>query len=724
MTPQEPPHGLAPTVGVPPPGLARTHAAPAPFEPAAPPRAVGPYEVVRELGRGGMGVVYEVRRPDLPGRALALKLILGAASQDALERFGREAEVLARVRHRGVVTVHQLGRAPEGPYLVTDFVAGQGLGGLLRTGPLPARRAAEVVRELADALAAVHAQGVLHRDLKPDNVILREDGSPVLLDFGIARDQGAQRLTATGALLGTPAYMAPEQADGSRTTELDGRVDVYGLGAVLFALLVGRPPFGGATLQDVLKRVLLDEPEWPSRSDVPVALEAICRMAMARDREARYPSAAALRADLDRWLRGERPEAAARLGRRRGPLVAGGLALAALLAAGVGLALSRPPEPAPPPPRRTTPLTPPPAPGPPKSPWRTRLDAPAPARWSRRSDLRLVLGAEAARRRVQAAFLDDEHVVTVVTGDGGGALALWTLVGATEDPRAPREVALPAGPGAVPAGSRDVWLLGRGAGELLVASTWSCALLEVGREDDRPTLRPRQGPDPALAPLCEALAAVGDDVLVARAERKVQGPSRVLRLDRAGAARELFSLPYVVTSLAVRGQRLVAATANLGARLEDPEGGALVVHDLATGRELLRKGELSRQGWSADALGERVVVGQGGGQLQLLDLAGGEPRGLTWPGVSSPGSDLLGGAAHRGRVRALSFDPAGRLWSGGAAEGGQGDLRGWSAEVAPIPDRSCEDLGSVTSLDVSPSGRALVVGTLDGEARVWLLPAP
>ena len=172
---------------------------------SSPPRAVGPYQVVRELGRGGMGLVLEVRHPDVP-RPLALKLILDQEADDtALARFGREAQLLARVRHPNVVVVHQLGRAPEGPYLVTELVAGESLEAQVRRGPLAPERAARITRALADALVAVHAEQVLHRDLKPQNVILRADGSPVLLDFGLARAQGGEKLTQTGTSLGTPA---------------------------------------------------------------------------------------------------------------------------------------------------------------------------------------------------------------------------------------------------------------------------------------------------------------------------------------------------------------------------------------------------------------------------------------------------------------------------------------------------------------------------------------
>ncbi|MBX3465876.1 MAG: protein kinase [Planctomycetes bacterium] len=329
-------------------------------------RRVGPYEVVRELGRGGMGVVLEVRHPDVP-RPLALKLLLGLEADDeAMARFAREAQLLARVQHPNVVRVHTVGRAPEGAYIVSELVEGEPLLDRCRRGPLDPRQAAALVRDLARAVAAVHAVGVLHRDLKPHNVIVRPDGAPVLLDFGVARDlDSRERLTRTGAMIGTPAYMAPEQADGTPSGELDERVDVYGLGAVLFEALAGRPPFEGGATVALLKQVILDPPRWPA--GLPPGLDAVLRAGMAKARDARPGSARALADDLDRWLRGERPLA---LGppRRRAPAAA----LAAALVAAVALALAAaavarrapPPAdpPAPPPPR--APLRPPPPPAP------------------------------------------------------------------------------------------------------------------------------------------------------------------------------------------------------------------------------------------------------------------------------------------------------------------------------------------------------------------------
>jgi formylglycine-generating enzyme required for sulfatase activity len=277
--------------------------APRRMEPVPGISAFGPYRVIKEIGRGGMGAVYQVAHPDFP-RPLALKLILeSVADEDALARFEREAQLLGQVRHKNVLVVHAYGRSSSGPYLVTDLVEGESLRQRLFDGPLEPEVAARIVRDLADALSVVHSRGILHRDIKPDNVLLQPDGTPVLLDFGLARELGGERLTLTGQIVGTPAYMAPEQASGAS----DERSDVYGLAAVLFALLSGRTPFDGPNHVRVLTMVMTEDPIWPSatRAGVPAELEAVCRVAMAKDPEQRHGTARDLRDDIDRYLRGE-----------------------------------------------------------------------------------------------------------------------------------------------------------------------------------------------------------------------------------------------------------------------------------------------------------------------------------------------------------------------------------------------------------------------------------
>ena len=287
---------------------------------------LGPYELLRRLGAGGMGVVYEARHPQLD-RRVAVKLLSAAHDARLVERFQREGRVLARVRHPGVVEVHEAGVAPEGPYLVQELIEGEPLDALVkRTGPLPPREAARIAAEVAEALAAVHAAGALHRDLKPHNVVLRPDGRPVLIDFGLVRDLEADRLTRTGEVMGSLSYMPPEQVEGDG--EVDERTDVYGLGALLYHLLVGGPPFEGPTAY-VVARILDHDPPWPRavRREVPAGLDALVRRALAKRQADRFPSARAMGQALQEHLRGEAPARA-----RAWPalaLVACGAALAA-----------------------------------------------------------------------------------------------------------------------------------------------------------------------------------------------------------------------------------------------------------------------------------------------------------------------------------------------------------------------------------------------------------
>ena len=281
-----------------------------------------------------MGRVFEVEDPARPGLRLALKQTLSErVGPTGLERFRREGELLARIRHPGVVAVHALGEAPDGPWLLMDLVEGESLGELVRReGPLPAGEAVRIVADLAEAVAALHAQGVLHRDLKPENALRRPDGRVVLIDFGLAWARDVDRLTRSQVVLGSPAYMPPEQAEGrSQELLLDERADVYGLGATLFALLTGRPPFSGRTPVEVLNQVLHAAPRWP-RPAPPRSLRRLVERSLAKEPERRPESAASLAAELRAWAPGpERP--------------AGALALVLLLLGAAALAAARRPAP-------------------------------------------------------------------------------------------------------------------------------------------------------------------------------------------------------------------------------------------------------------------------------------------------------------------------------------------------------------------------------------------
>jgi WD40 repeat protein len=342
------PHDVAaPTVvgaGAPPPAS------------AAAPRRLGRYVLEAELGRGGMGVVYRAQDEHLR-RAVAIKTLLAGAGQDldagVLERFRREAEAAARLRHPGIVAVHEVGAGPDGaPFMVMDLVEGQSLARRLTATKaedrLPLEDAVRMVRDVVRAIEHAHAQGVLHRDLKPQNVMIDASGRALVMDFGLAKLQGATQLTREGSMLGTPAYMPPEQVDG---VEVDARSDVYSLGATLYHAITGRPPFEAQNQAALITAVITKEPVPPSQLNRRAQgdLETICLRALEKEPARRYPSAAALADDLDRWLEGE-PVSARPLGplgrlarrARRNKLVTGVLALAALaLALGGGVALQQ-----------------------------------------------------------------------------------------------------------------------------------------------------------------------------------------------------------------------------------------------------------------------------------------------------------------------------------------------------------------------------------------------
>ncbi len=314
--------------------------------PAAPGRLDGlpGYEILEEIGRGGMGVVYKARQVKL-NRLAAVKMILAGvrAGAAARARFQTEAEAVASLRHPNIVQIHEVGEHDGLPFLSLEFVEGGSLAAEGQAARRSRHAAAETVETLARAVHFAHGRGVVHRDLKPANVLLTADGTPKITDFGLARRlEGDSGQTKTGEVLGTPSYMAPEQA-APGPEAVGPPADVYALGAILYELLTGRPPFQGATAYDVLVQTASVEPAPPRRlaPRTPADLETICLKCLQKEPQRRYSSAEALADDLHRFLTGQtiqaRPAGAVerlwRWGRRNPALAAAaGLAVAAVVA--------------------------------------------------------------------------------------------------------------------------------------------------------------------------------------------------------------------------------------------------------------------------------------------------------------------------------------------------------------------------------------------------------
>jgi len=311
------------------------------------PDRVGDYEILHEIARGGMGVVYKARQLSL-NRMVALKMILAGqlASPDDLERFRMEAGSAGQLDHPGIVPIFEVGEHSGQPYFSMGLVEGESLAARIAEGPLAPRDAAKFVASITSAVAYAHDHGVIHRDLKPGNVLIDRHGTPKVTDFGLAKRVDADHhLTGTGDILGTPSYMPPEQAAGE-LEKIGPASDIYALGAILYCLLTARPPFQAARPLDTILQVIGQEPVSPGQlnPDVDKDLETICMKCLQKAPERRYADAPELRADLDRFLNHE-PIRARRIGRaakiwrwcRRKPLIAGlTCAVAVSVLAGLG----------------------------------------------------------------------------------------------------------------------------------------------------------------------------------------------------------------------------------------------------------------------------------------------------------------------------------------------------------------------------------------------------
>jgi len=269
---------------------------------------LGDYELLEEVGRGGQGVVFRARQKSL-NRIVALKVIgLGHwATEGHLKRFRREAEAAASLDHSGIVPIYEVGERDGSCYFSMKLVEGGQLDEVAKREPMQIRRAVELIAKVARTVHYAHEHGILHRDIKPGNILLDQKGEPHLTDFGLARlIETESTVTRTLEVLGTPSYMAPEQAVGNNEA-VSSVTDVYGLGAVFYQLLAGQPPFAGGTTYETIKLLLDTEPRQPRALNPKLDrdLSTICLKCLEKDPKRRYSSAVALAEDLERWLKHE-----------------------------------------------------------------------------------------------------------------------------------------------------------------------------------------------------------------------------------------------------------------------------------------------------------------------------------------------------------------------------------------------------------------------------------
>jgi len=281
-------------------------------KPAGMPETIGDYRPLREIGRGGMGVVYEAEQPAL-NRHVALKLLpaLAAGDPEHQRRLRDEAQALAQLEHPHIVPVYDVGEQDGQPYFSMQLIRGTNLAERLASGPMPQRAAAELLLPVCRAIEAAHRRGVIHRDLKPSNILLDAEGRPLVADFGLARFVSQEPTTVTGGVAGTPSYMSPEQAGGGGS--LGAATDIYSLGAVLYEMLTGRPPFQAASPVEIIFMVIEQDVLPPSmlNRNIDRDLEAIVVKCLAKAPEARYASAEELAGDLQAYLE-DRPVSARR----------------------------------------------------------------------------------------------------------------------------------------------------------------------------------------------------------------------------------------------------------------------------------------------------------------------------------------------------------------------------------------------------------------------------
>ena len=269
-------------------------------------KSFGRYQIGEELGRGGMGVVYKARDASL-NREVALKMLLTMGKKEDMERFLREAQAMASLRHPNLVMIYDIGEYEKKPFFTMEFVPGCSLKDLAKKKSLNVRAIVKIMMQIGRAVAHAHQHGIIHRDLKPSNVMMENGKEPKVMDFGLAKtSQASRKLSKTGMIMGTLQYMPPEQVEG-RLRAIDQQSDVYGLGAMLYELITGNPPFAGGSTFNIIHKVLTEIPKPPSEINprIPKDLEAICMKALEKKKKKRYPTAAAFVEDLAHFSKGK-----------------------------------------------------------------------------------------------------------------------------------------------------------------------------------------------------------------------------------------------------------------------------------------------------------------------------------------------------------------------------------------------------------------------------------
>jgi eukaryotic-like serine/threonine-protein kinase len=697
----------------------------------APPSVPG-YDVLERVGGGGQGEVYRARQ-HRPERIVAMKMLpAGPVGRERLARFRAEADAVARLQHPNVVQIHAVGEQDGRPYLVLEFCAGGALADHLAGAPQPPRDAAALVETLARAIHTAHEAGVVHRDLKPQNVLLAADGTPKIADFGLAKRFDDSGPTQTLAVLGTPAYMAPEQAAGE-TKSVGPAADVYALGAILYELLTGRPPFQAATSLEMLERVKGEDPISPRRlrRGTPRDIETICLKCLQKEPARRYRSAAELAEDLRRFqvgepIRARRAPAGQRIlrwvRRRRAVAVPSLICLITVFVAAAVVFRSEPPAAAP----------------------AGRADRPAEAAGRRRDYVAGILRADQLWKdrpkeceEALAALRDDPDLSGLRDFE-------WYYLWARCHFRLIHRVDVGAAVTAAEL-APDGRLLATGTADGTVA------LWDVGTWSKTAVLSACAGPMNALA------FSPDGGLLACGGSTAGRGQASLFSLAAGEKIRDLQGRPGRITGLAFSPDAATLATcgsAGPGAedksefRLWDVKTGGLesrVEHPQA-GQEFLSCASLGEHA----AMGEHVALGDsdgyvwkylwrgspnslaplvrgcfanGGDNVQCLRANGNWPGNFLAHGTSYGrvclGYEGIGGGltilqSQGAPVRSVEFGPN---WLAAGDEAGR--IRVWGCETRKL--KACVQApdGEVRALKLLPDGRTLVSGGGDGVLNVW-----